>query len=119
MAAALPGTSKLGWNTCCVDCTSVAAKQATKLMVSATLKSVSLQLVTVTTAERALWAAAVAVIRARTLSIRRSLQNDSARKTSVIQFLIEAASSSKLRLSLSDANHRLVNLSGALLLAVD
>ncbi|WP_199322112.1 pentapeptide repeat-containing protein [Leptolyngbya sp. FACHB-321] len=67
----------------------------------------------VATEDQELLDSAVDIIRARTLSILRRFQNDSARKTSVIRFLIEADIISKLRLNLRDANLERADLSGA------
>ncbi|MEM6836281.1 MAG: pentapeptide repeat-containing protein [Cyanobacteria bacterium P01_C01_bin.120] len=64
--------------------------------------------------EEELLAASVDVIRARTLSILRRFEGDAARKTSVIQFLLEAEVISKARLNL-----RAANLSGANLITAN
>lgn len=57
--------------------------------------------------------AAVDVIQARTLSILRQFGEDGERKSSVIQFLLEAEVIDKLNLNLSRANLSGINLSGA------
>jgi len=57
----------------------------------------------------------VYVIRARTLSILRRLQNDAEKKGSVIRFLIEAEVISKAKLDLSGADLSGADLSGAIL----
>jgi uncharacterized protein YjbI with pentapeptide repeats len=72
-----------------------------------------------TAEERELLASAMNVIRARTLSILRRFENDSERKTSVIQFLIEADFVSKLKLNLRGATLSGVNLSGTNIEDVD
>ena len=68
--------------------------------------------------------AGVDVIRARTLSILRRLENDPEKKTSVIRFLLEAEVISKAQLDLSradlnGADLREANLSGATLNGAD
>ncbi|MBD2033877.1 pentapeptide repeat-containing protein [Leptolyngbya sp. FACHB-321] len=75
--------------------------------------------VQVTTEDQELLDSAVEVIRARTLSILRRFQNDSARKTSVVHFLIEADIISKLKLSLRGADFSHANLNGANLNGAD
>ncbi len=60
------------------------------------------------TPEQVLLDSSLDVIRARTLSILRRFENDTERKTSVINFLIETEIVGKLKLNLSEAN-----LSGA------
>ena len=56
--------------------------------------------------------AAIDVIRARTLAILRRLKDDAERKTSVVQFLIEAEVVEKLRLSLRDADLSGISIGG-------
>jgi hypothetical protein len=68
---------------------------------------------TATDEDKELLNAAVDVIRARTLSILRQFGEDGERKSSVIQFLIEAEVIDKLNLNLSRANLICVNLLGA------
>lgn len=78
----------------------------------------------VTRDQQELFDAAIDVIRARTLSILRRFQGDGERKTSVIQFLIEAEVISKAKLDLrqfdlSGIDLRVANLSGAYLRAAN
>jgi uncharacterized protein YjbI with pentapeptide repeats len=60
--------------------------------------------------EKELLDSAVDVIRARTLSILRRFENDAERKTSVLQFLLEADFISRLKLDLSRASLSKVEL---------
>ena len=75
--------------------------------------------VSVTAEQRELFDAAVDVTRARTLSILRRFADDSQRKTSVIQFLLEAEIISKVKLNLSGADLSGADLSGVDLSGVD
>lgn len=92
---------------------------AAKIYASETQENEGQQKIGATLEERELLDSAVHVIRARTLSILRRFENDRERKTSVIQFLIEADIVSKLKLNLRGANLSGVNLSGAFLVEVD
>ena len=69
--------------------------------------------------EEELLAASVDVIRARTLSILRRFEGDAARKTSVIQFLLEAEVISKAKLDLHGANLSGANVNNAKLRKVN
>lgn len=84
-----------------------------ELLVDKNLFAIATKRDNATVAEKELLDSAVDVIRARTLSILRQFREDKERKTSVVQFLLEAEVISKLELNLNNANLRAANLNNA------
>ncbi|RZM82529.1 pentapeptide repeat-containing protein [Leptolyngbya iicbica] len=72
----------------------------------------SIQAKSLTFEEKELLAAAVDVIRARTLSILRRFEHDGVRKGNVVRFLIETEVIGKAKMNLSDADLRDADLCG-------
>jgi Pentapeptide repeats (8 copies) len=83
------------------------------LLVDKNLLAIAAKKDQATDEERELLASAMDVVRARTLSILRRFENDRERKTSVIQFLLEANIISELKLNLRFADLSCTNIGEA------